>query len=284
MIPNIFHFVFGMAPDFGGKPFSLVHYLAIRSAVTLNNPDKVIFHYQYEPEGHWWQQARPLLHLNRIEAPQEVMGNRLYHVAHQADVVRLRALKETGGIYMDLDTISVQPFTHLLQHSFVIGEELKINPAPKNWRQRLKKNIRQAFSNDKNENPGTSGLCNAIMLSAPDSPFVNRWLDSYHNFRSKGRDQYWNEHSVLLPLQLAAEHPDEITRLGPYTFHYPLYHAEGLKQMFEETHSFPEALAHHLWESFAWEPYMQKLDVHSILTKDTSYNLLARKFLQASDA
>jgi hypothetical protein len=27
MIPNILHFVFGMAPDFGGKPFSLPHYL-----------------------------------------------------------------------------------------------------------------------------------------------------------------------------------------------------------------------------------------------------------------
>ena len=41
MIPNIFHFVFGMAPDFGGKPFSLVHYLSVKSALTLNQPELV---------------------------------------------------------------------------------------------------------------------------------------------------------------------------------------------------------------------------------------------------
>jgi hypothetical protein len=282
MIPNILHFVFGMAPDFGGKPFSLVHYLSVKSAVALNNPDTAFFHYQFEPEGHWWQKAKPMLTLNKITAPNEIFGNPLCHVAHQADIVRLRMLKETGGIYMDLDTISVQPFSHLLHHSFVIGEELKVITEPKNWRQQFKKNIRK-WVGGKVGNP-TSGLCNAILLSEKNSAFVTRWLDSYHNFRSKGRDQFWNEHSVLLPLQLAAKHSEELTRLGPYTFHYPLYHPEGLRQMFEENHSFPEALAHHLWESFAWEPYMKNMNVPGILANNTTYNLLARKFLTAADA
>lgn len=276
MIPNILHFVFGMAPDFGGKPFSLVHYISVRSAVGLNNPEKAFFHYQYEPEGYWWEQAKPLLTLNKIKAPEQVFGNPLCHVAHQADVVRLQMLKETGGIYMDLDTISVKPFTGLLQHSFVIGEEMKVTAAPKNWRQKLKQNIRQWMGNSKAD---TNGLCNAILLSEKNSAFVNRWLDSYRSFRSKGRDKYWNEHSVLLPLTLAEEHPEELVTLGPYAFHYPLYHAEGLKLMFEETHDFHEALAHHLWESFAWEPYMKNMDVQSVLTKNTTYTLLARKYL-----
>jgi Glycosyltransferase sugar-binding region containing DXD motif len=278
MIPNIFHFVFGMAPDFGGKPFSLVHYLAIKSATELNKPLTVFFHYQYEPEGHWWQKAKPLLTLNRVEAPKEIFGNPLLHVAHQADVVRLQMLRETGGIYMDLDTISVKPFTHLLQHSFVIGEELGAPRMRNNWFSQIKNRIW------KPRPPGVKGLCNAIMLAEKNSPFVNRWLESYHSFRSKGRDQYWSEHSVRLPMQLALAFPAEITRLGPYHFHYPLYHAEGLKQMFAETHTFPDALAHHLWESFAWEPYMKHLTVNHILTQTTTYNLLARPFIGAGDA
>lgn len=282
MIPNILHFVFGMAPDFGGKPFSLVHYISVRSAVGLNNPEKAYFHYQYEPEGPWWEKAKPLLTLNKITAPEQIFGNRLYHVAHQADVVRLQMLKETGGIYMDLDTISVKPFTGLLQHSFVIGEELKVKAVPKNWRQKMKQNMRRWMGNDDHES--TDGLCNAILLSEKNSAFVNRWLDSYRSFRSKGRDKYWNEHSVLLPLQLAEAHPDELVRLGPYAFHYPLYNAEGLKQLFEENHNFHEALAHHLWESNAWEPYMKNMEVQSILTNDTTYNLLARKFISEPDA
>lgn len=91
MIPNIFHFVFGMSPDFGGKPFSLVHYLAVRSAVELNKPEAALFHYQYEPAGEWWEKAKPLLKLNKISSPDSVSDNKLYHVAHKADVLRLRA-------------------------------------------------------------------------------------------------------------------------------------------------------------------------------------------------
>src|SRR6185503_11634821 len=124
MIPNILHFVFGMAPDFGGKPFSLCHYLSVRSAVELNKPGKTFFHYQYEPEGEWWQKAKPFLILNKVVAPESFMGQPLYHVAHKADVIRLQALKETGGIYLDLDTISVKPLTDLLNNSFAIGQEL----------------------------------------------------------------------------------------------------------------------------------------------------------------
>ena len=275
MIPNIFHFVFGMSPDFGGKPFSLVHYLAVRSAVELNKPEAALFHYQYEPAGEWWEKAKPLLQLNKISAPDSVSGNKLYHVAHKADVVRLRALKETGGIYLDLDTISVKPLTPLLGHSFLIGQELKAGFTPKNWRQRLKYKLRLIRQN----RAGKTGLCNAVLLAEKNSSFVNRWLEEYKTFRSKGRDKYWNEHSVLIPEKLAAEFPGEITQLGPYAFHYPLYDEAGLRSLFEETHDFPEAYLHHLWESFAWEKYMSALTVASIKTTDTTYNLLARKFL-----
>lgn len=278
MIPNILHFVFGMAPDFGGKPFSLVHYLSVKSAVELNKPTAAYFHYQYEPTGEWWEKAKPLLTLNRIEAPGSIMGNELHHVAHKADVVRLRALKETGGIYMDLDTISVKPLTELLNHSFAIGQELKAAYVPKNFRQRLKYKLRKSVGLIKDLSTQSTGLCNAVLLSEPNSDFVNRWLDEYKTFRSAGRDKYWNEHSVLVPLKLAALYPESITKLSPYAFHYPLYDEAGLKSMFEELTEFPEAYLHHLWESFSWK-YMSTLTVEEIKTKHTTYNLIARRFL-----
>ncbi|MGQ0738905.1 MAG: glycosyltransferase [Bacteroidota bacterium] len=275
MIPNILHFVFGMAPDFGGKPFSLIHYLAVKSAVELNKPTAAIFHYQYEPQGEWWRKAKPLLTLNKINAPENIMGNQLCHVAHKADVVRLQALKETGGIYLDLDTISVKPLTDLLDHSFVIGQELKAVWAPKNWRQRLK----YKFGLIKKNKESSTGLCNAVLLSERNSAFVNLWLEEYKSFRSQGRDRYWNEHSVLVPQQLADRHPEKLVQLNPYTFHYPLYDEAGLKSMFEEANEFPGAYLHHLWESFAWEKYMSKLTAEGIKTTETTYNRIARQFL-----
>ena len=278
MIPNILHFVFGMAPDFGGKPFSLAHYLAVRSAVELNKPEAAWFHYEYEPSGKWWELAKPLLNLNHITAPERILGNELTHVAHRADVVRLRALKETGGIYLDLDTITVRPFTNLLNASFVIGQELRAPYVPKNFRQRIKYAIRKGTGFDKKAAEST-GLCNAVLFSEKDSAFVNRWLESYQSFRSKGRDKYWNEHSVKVPERLAAQHPVELSIAGPYAFHYPLYDPPGLRALFEEVHEFPGAYLHHLWESFSWEKYLQPLTEDKIRETDSTYHQLARKWV-----
>lgn len=274
MIPNILHFVFGMAPDFGGKPFSLCHYLSVRSAVELNRPSQAIFHYQYEPTGEWWDKAQPYLTLNKVLAPDSFMGQPLYHVAHKADVIRLQALKEIGGIYLDLDTISVKPLTGLFNNSFVIGQELKPQWVPKNWRQRVKHKLGLM----KNKS-GSTGLCNAVLLSEKNSEFVNLWLEEYKTFRSKGRDKYWNEHSVLVPERLAATNPGKITQAGPYAFHYPLYDKAGLASMFEQATDFPEAYLHHLWESFSWEPYLSQLTAEKIMKENTTYSLIARKYL-----
>lgn len=279
MIPNLFHFVFGMAADFGGKPFGLSHYLAIKSAAVINQPEAIYFHYEFEPSGEWWQKARPLLTLKQVAAPKSVMGNSLHHVAHKADVVRLQALKEYGGIYLDLDTICVRPLHALFHHSFIIGQELKAPYVPKNWRQRIKHRIRSYFASGKETT--VTGLCNAVLLAEKDSAFVNLWLETYSSFRSKGRDKYWNEHSVVIPSMLAKQHPDKITLLSPYAFHYPLYTTAGLKQLFEEVHEFPEAYLHHLWDSFSGEKYLSRLTPETIFTNDTSYNLIARQFLTA---
>lgn len=277
MIPNIFHFVFGMAADFGGRPFSLSHYLAIRSAVDVNQPTAVYFHYEFEPSGEWWEKAKPLLTLHKIKAPDSFMGQPLYHVAHKADVVRLQALKEHGGIYLDLDTICVKPLHKLFGHSFIIGQELKPAYVCKNWRQKIKHAIRQKLSPAPKDE--INGLCNAALLAEKDSEFVNLWLDTYSSFRSKGRDKYWNEHSVFVPIQLAADHPQAVTLLGPYAFHYPLYNKTGLEWMFEKSTSFPEAYLHHLWESFSWDKYLSRLTVKDIFERDTTYNCIARKHL-----
>jgi hypothetical protein len=277
MIPNIFHFVFGMVADFGGKAFSLSHYLAIKSAVVVNQPEAIHFHYAYEPDGEWWHKIKPLLTLNKIKPPDSFLGNNLYHFAHKADIIRLQVLKEIGGVYLDLDTICVKPLQHLFQHSCIIGQELKVEYDPKNWRQKLKHSLRQPFKKeDKNK---ITGLCNAVLLSEKNSVFIDLWLRSYASFRSKGRDKYWNEHSVIMPIDLAINYPDKVTLLSPYAFHYPLYNAEGLSAMFETVNNFPDAYVHHLWESFSWHKYLSALSVKDIFEKDTTYNCIARKYL-----
>src|SRR5258708_6871344 len=123
MIPNVIHFIFGFAPDFGGKPFSLVHYLAVKSAYMVNKPDCINLFCQHEPQGEWWEKAKRYVNVVRVAPPEEVFGVRLYHFAHKADVMRLQVLMDQGGIYLDMDIICVRPFTPLLGHSFVMGQQ-----------------------------------------------------------------------------------------------------------------------------------------------------------------
>lgn len=279
MIPNIVHFVFGMDRQFSAKPFSLSHYLAVKSVMEVNTPGAVFFHYQYEPEGEWWEKLKQLAILKKVEAPQSFMGRPLYHAAHKADVIRLQALYEYGGIYLDLDTICVKPLSDLLSYRFVIGQELNLPHVPKNRRQEIKLTVRKKLGlADKLLSP-KPGLCNAVLLAEKNNEFISNWMEEYKSFRSKGRDKYWNEHSGKVPLKLIGRYPGMATLLSPYAFHYPLYNAAGMKSMFEEVTEFPESYLHHLWESFSWEPYLKNLTVKEIFEKDTTYNLIARRFL-----
>jgi hypothetical protein len=84
---------------------------------------------------------------------------------------------------------------------------------------------------------------------------------------------------VKIPEKLAARYPGELRILGPYAFHYPLYDEAGLRALFEEDHAYPEAYLHHLWESFSWGPYLSRLSISDIRSRNTSYNSIARRFL-----
>jgi hypothetical protein len=273
-IPNIFHFVFGLKPDFGGKPFSLVHYLSIQSAIEVNTPDKVYFHYHYEPTGYWWELIKPKLTLNLVSIPESIFGNPLHHFAHKADVIRLEVLLEYGGIYLDLDTICVRPLAPFYdKSSFMIGSQLN----HESFSLRLKRSVRSLDLSSIMS--GQMGLCNAVLLATKNNPFVKIWYDSYRYFRSKGRDEYWHEHSVIVPHQLATTYKSLVTIASPYRFHYPIYDENGLKNLFEHTRSYPDAYVHHLWETLSWDRYLQHLTPEGISTVDTTYNLIARQHL-----
>jgi hypothetical protein len=272
MIPNIIHFIFGLQPDFGKKPFSLVHYLSIKSAFDVNKPEKVYFHYCYEPTGYWWDQVKPLLTLNKVEVPESIFGNKLHHFAHKADVLRLEMLKKFGGIYMDLDTISVRPLLELYAgHDFVIGQQFTHEPLSMRFKRSVKTLNHKYLLN--------RGLCNAVILASQDNPFVNIWYDSYREFRSNGRDEYWDEHSVIIPQKLASQHKDLVKIVSPYRFHYPIYDLKGLSNLFVRKKVFPEAYVHHLWETLSWEPYLKHLTPNQIYEVDSTYNMLARRHL-----
>lgn len=185
VIPNHIHFIFGLHPNFGGKPFSFVHYLAVRSAVVVNKPDRITIHFRHEPSGPWWERIKPRVNCSRIV----MTSGRSLHFAHEADLLRLEILMSEGGIYLDADTFCINPFTPLRHYNTVLGVE------------------------------PNSGLCNAVILAERNSEFIREWLTHYESFDGS----VWNYHSVKLPYKLALNHPAWIHVEDHYAFFFPSY-------------------------------------------------------------
>jgi hypothetical protein len=60
-------------------------------------------HYQHLPTGPWWKLLEPKLTLVKTVVPDAIFGKQLDHFAHKADVIRLLAMKHSGGVYLDID-------------------------------------------------------------------------------------------------------------------------------------------------------------------------------------
>jgi len=258
-IPNTIHFVFGLVEQ--KEEFNLYRYIAIKSAFEVNKPDVLYFHYIYEPCGYWWEKIKPLLTLNKVNPIDEIFGNKVCHYSHMADIIRLQKLHEYGGIYLDIDTICLTSFSNLLCYDCVFGEQKDIN------------------------SDEIYGLCNAVILSIPNSSFIKKILDSYQSFRSKGRDKYWDEHSVIVPYQLSKKFPSELEIIDKNAFFYPLWN-NITEILFSENFDIMEYkkiiknnYCIHLWDTYSYD-YLKELTVEKILTQPTIYNILSRKFVQ----
>ena len=256
MIPNKFHYVY-LTHDGNKHPmyqeFHLVHYLCIKSAMEVNNPTEVNVYCNQEPKGSWWKEIRDSVNVIMIEPPTEIFGLPITELAHMSDVIRLQVLLEEGGIYTDMDTISVRPYGKLLNNKFVLGEQ-GVN--------------------------GIEGLCPAVIMSEKDSEFGKKWLYGFKDTFKGGPpgSDGWCTHSVYYPLNLAKSIPEHI-HIEPHTsFFHPTYHQPSLKEMFDNVVSFDNAYSHHLWETASMK-WIENITVKEIKNNDTTFNLLARKYL-----
>jgi hypothetical protein len=248
------HFVYGFKTR---EDFPFYAYMAIKSAQELNPGWPVVMCYVNEPTGPWWEKIKPTITIIQMPMFTYFLGAKFYHYAHKADVVRLLMLRELGGIYLDMDTLTVRSFRDLLAHDFGMA-------------------VQGGFE-------GTAaGLCNAIMWGKPNAAFLTIWIAEYASFASKGRDGLWDYHSVKLPAILARYHHDKITILNHNVFFYPLWMdlerillSEGSERHLPHLQY---AYAFHLWNG-ATEKALRALSPESIKSSTSAYAHFARKIL-----
>ena len=121
---NICHFVFGMKIQ--SEAFLFSYYIAVYSAYLINKPDIIYFYYHYESYGTWYDKLKliPNIKLVKIDIPTHIGNKEIKKTAHKADCVRMNMLFDKGGIYLDIDTICVKPWKHLLNEDVILGKSI----------------------------------------------------------------------------------------------------------------------------------------------------------------
>ena len=190
MIPNEYHFVFGLLPQ--REPFHLLHYLCLASCIAVNRPRRVVVHCLHQPWGPLWDRILPRIEVarvppGRLELPKRHKDTFIarFAYAHLADFVRLEILLQHGGIYADMDTLFVRPLPpHLFECPCVMGLERLDSSAPA-------------------ASVGGS-MCNAFIMAEPGSAFIRLWLERM----PAAFDGSWSAHSTFLPYALSREVPN----------------------------------------------------------------------------
>ncbi|MBW0530430.1 hypothetical protein O181_070145 [Austropuccinia psidii MF-1] len=217
-IPNILHVV----PP-GKGIFSYLQFLSISSAVKHIKPIRTIAHVirgtlPDKGTNFWWDEVMRLdgFEFKEVDDPKQVFGNPVLDISHKSDIIRLQALQEYGGVYIDTDVIVLRSFEELMtgREEIVLGVEK---------------------ADGTFENPvKVNGLCNAVIISKKNSKFLKNWWESYRTFHGQPFKSggLWNFHSVILPWELA-KNADQtqtpVTVLDHRSFFTPLWDDPGLK-------------------------------------------------------
>jgi hypothetical protein len=207
MIPRVAHFVYGSREQ--DEPLHFLHFASMESCRRVLAPERIYFHC-------------PHLTLVPVEPVEGVV---------QADVIRLDALIEHGGVYADIDTIFVRAFPQeLFEQEFVIGRGL---PVP-----------------DERTGERRPSLCNALLMAQPGAAFARAWRERMLGALDDSR----SKHSGLLSQELSEQMPDHIRVESQERFSAFPASPSGVSQLLCERHEIPqESLSVHLWAHLWWE-------------------------------
>jgi hypothetical protein len=253
-IPKIFHFIYIK----GGYNFCMAHYVAIRSCYEVNKPEKIYLYTNTDlVDNEWWELAKKYCEVKQVRIPEYINNHHIRYKQHQADVMRVYILQKAGGVYMDLDVLSLKPLdgtvavpdietqgdTNLYNNDFVMPRE------------------------------SINRLCNCFIMSSKNHKMLDLWLDSYEKSYGEVED-YWGGLSVIKPLELIEKNNLKVTILRgksiiPFTFNdYEFFYRDI-------TDKISDSLTVHLWDTEAMKYNMIPLDLKYF---DTNNNTFTRHF------
>lgn len=244
-IPNIFHFI-----NVGPREFNMLHFLSIYSAFKLNQPEKIYVYVDHKQKNNiYWDILQDIVEYEFINTPTEYNGIPLKYYQYKADIIRMEKLIERGGIYMDLDVLSLKPLTHLLKHNIVLGSEISVDQ----YSRRL-------------EDFGS--ITNAVIMTEPNNDFIKFW---YKEIGNNLVGKPWAYHAVCLPKKLLLENKNFVVHLEPsktfmpFCFRNPYVWKDEQKYRIKEL---DDSYTVHLWETIWTAEFISKLNIQFFNKRD----------------
>jgi hypothetical protein len=232
-IPRIVHFIHGLSSP--PVKFTLIHYLAMRSAHVILNATRIYLHYHTLPDAsnEWFSRARPFLTLRRLSASRLarsgfIFGRTVEHFAHKADMLRQEILLKYGGVYMDVDCVALRSWDAFFSASS-FGADLIV------------------AHEKKTANPSPHGIGNGILIAQKASRFLRSW---YAAHRLHFEHKRWALMSVNWPNELAQSKSGDLLTLSPAAFYTPVWDPAGMAELYEKNDfDLKNNWAVHLWAS-----------------------------------
>jgi hypothetical protein len=177
-------------------------------------------HYDIKPKGEWWEKSEKYITKHVAAYYPATINNIPAKVIHQVDYYKLAVLKVYGGFALDLDILSLRPFTDLRDNSAVVARQ---------------------------DNYVT---CGAFLASEPGSMFVQKAIEGYEDATSlwgKGYEGSWDRltgwyHSYLANLGRWPVYQIPVNKLMTPEFKPP-----NFPDLLEKTIDLKHNYGIHLW-------------------------------------
>mgnify|MGYP001243309835 CR=1 FL=1 len=110
--------------------FCYLHMIAVLSAIRCHKATQVWFWFMNEPTGIYWEKIKPLVQIKTFQEPNfPALKNKsdAFKATHLKDYTQWKILNTYGGLFLDLDTISVKDSTHWENHEFDLFVSLDVD-------------------------------------------------------------------------------------------------------------------------------------------------------------
>ncbi|XP_014680301.1 PREDICTED: uncharacterized protein LOC106820294 [Priapulus caudatus] len=173
LVPNLIHYVWLSGGGAPAAEIELPHLLGPLSALAVLRPRRIMLHCDRKPTGTWWDamfRAVPVV-VRVIRAHAAAASPE-----HAADIARLDALIEYGGVYLDFDVVALRSLDA--------------------WRRRPCTLARE----------GATLVNSGVIVAERNSSFLRRWRASYD---ADYRPESWNYNSGAVPMRMAERDPEQ---------------------------------------------------------------------------